>query len=161
MAYSIGTIAKKTGLSIYTLRYYDKEGLTPFVKRNEASGRREFTDSDLNFLSVITCLKGTGMQLDEIRDFVNWCMEGDGTLDERLTLFEEQKQVVIDQIGDALKNLQKINHKINYYQKAVAAGTEDAVTGVNELPETYTPFNELVEQLRDGGAEERLNQKIN
>ncbi len=158
MAYSIGTIAKKTGLSIYTLRYYDKEGLTPFVKRNVESGRREFTDSDLNYLSVITCLKGTGMQLDEIRTFIEWCMEGDDTLNERLALFKKQQQVAIDQIGDALKNLQKIDHKINYYQKAVAAGTEDAVSGDNELPETYTPFNELVQELRNGGVEERLNQ---
>lgn len=156
MAYSISTVAEKTGLSIYTLRYYDKVGLTPFVQRNAHSGRREFTDSDLNFLSVITCLKGTGMPLDEIRDFVQCCMDGDKTLDKRLELFEKQKQVVIDQIGESLRNLQKIDHKIEYYQKATTAGTEAAVSGENELPENHAPLNQLVDELIDGGVDKYL-----
>lgn len=156
MAYSISTVSKKTGLSVYTLRYYDKVGLTPFVQRNESSGRREFTDSDLNFLSVITCLKGTGMPLEEIRDFVQCCMDGDSTLNERLELFEKQKQVVINSIGESLRNLQKIDHKIEYYQKATAAGTEKAVTGENELPENHVPLNQLFDELKAGGIDKHL-----
>ncbi|WP_300562483.1 MerR family transcriptional regulator [Companilactobacillus sp.] len=157
MAYSIGAVSEKTGISIYTLRYYDKMGLTPFVKKNESSGRREFTDSDLNFLSVISCLKSTGMSLDGIRDFVDCCMQGDSTLDTRLELFEKQKQIVIDQIGESLKNLQKINHKINYYQIATEAGTEDAATGDNELHDTPTSFDELIDEIHQGDVEKHLN----
>lgn len=156
MTYSIGTVAEKSGISIYTLRYYDKMGLTPFVKRNEASGRREFTDSDLNFLSVITCLKGTGMPLNEIRNFVQCCMDGDNTLNQRLALFENQKEVVINQIGESLRNLQKIDHKIEYYKKAVKAGTEKAVTGKNNLPENHVPLNELIDELLAGDVDKHL-----
>ncbi|KRN99724.1 MerR family transcriptional regulator [Companilactobacillus kimchiensis] len=71
MAYSIGQVAEKTGLSSYTLRYYDKEGLMPFVHRGNG-GRREFTENDMDFVDLISCLKETGMSLKEIRDFVKY-----------------------------------------------------------------------------------------
>jgi len=79
MAYSIGQVAEKTGLSSYTLRYYDKEGLMPFVHRGNG-GRREFTENDMDFIDLISCLKETGMSLKEIREFVNMSMEGNVTL---------------------------------------------------------------------------------
>ena len=87
MSYSIGQVAEKTGLTSYTLRYYDREGLMPFVHRSPA-GRREFTDDDLDFIDLITCLKATGMQLAEIRKFVELAMQGDATLETRLAIFK-------------------------------------------------------------------------
>ncbi len=71
----IGQVASKTGLSTFTLRYYEREGLLPLIKRN-ASGRREFSDADLDFIDLITCLKDTGMSLTEIRHFVSLTMQG-------------------------------------------------------------------------------------
>ena len=64
MRYSIGQVAQKMGLTAHTLRYYDKEGLLPFVKKN-SSGLRMFSDEDIDWLVVIECLKGTGMQLKD------------------------------------------------------------------------------------------------
>ena len=69
MGYKISDISKKTGLSAYTLRFYDQKGLLPFVARDK-HGRRHFKDEDLAFLSIITCLKNTGMQLNDIKKFV-------------------------------------------------------------------------------------------
>ncbi|GER67613.1 MerR family transcriptional regulator [Weizmannia acidilactici] len=123
MRYTIGEVAKITGFSKYTLRYYDKQGLLPFLDRTE-NGIRIFKDSDLSFLSVISCLKETGMSIKEIREFVKWCMEGDSTLALRLKMFEEHKKAVEEQIKNLQKNLEKINHKIWYYQTALEAGTE-------------------------------------
>ena len=65
MTYSIKEVAEKTNLSIYTLRFYDKQGLLPFVSRN-ASGYRTFTEGDLHLLKTICCLKETGMKIADI-----------------------------------------------------------------------------------------------
>lgn len=78
MFYTIGEMAKKLNVAPSTLRYYDKEGLLPFVERS-GGGIRMFKDSDFEWLSIIECLKKTGMPIKEIKNFIDWCMEGDST----------------------------------------------------------------------------------
>ena len=126
MAYSIGQVAEKTGLSSYTLRYYDKEGLMPFVRRGNG-GRREFTENDMDFVDLISCLKETGMSLKEIRQFVNMSLEGDCTLEQRLAMFKKQRDEVIEQIKQSQKFLEKLDHKVKYFEAAVSAGSEDGL----------------------------------
>ena len=82
MTYSIGEVAEKMHLTPYTLRYYDKEGLMPFVERT-AGGTRVFSDSDLETLRVIECLKATGMPIRDIKTFIDWCADGDASLEKR------------------------------------------------------------------------------
>ncbi|GEA92392.1 hypothetical protein PDA01_02850 [Pediococcus damnosus] len=82
MNYSIGEVAEKMGTNTSTLRYYDKKGLLPFVDR-DAAGRRKFKDNDFNFLKVINCLKKSGVPIKDISKFINLCLQGDGTLQER------------------------------------------------------------------------------
>lgn len=76
MTHSIGQVAKLMNLTVYTLRYYDKEGLLPFVERTP-SGTRLFKESDLDALKIIECLKATGMPIKDIKNFIDWCSEGD------------------------------------------------------------------------------------
>ena len=78
MLYTVGEMAKLMGVAPSTLRYYDKEGLLPFVERSEG-GIRVFKESDYEWLKVIECLKKTGMQLKDIRSFILMAMEGDST----------------------------------------------------------------------------------
>lgn len=91
MRYSIGQVAKKLGLTAHTLRYYDKEGLLPFVRKG-SSGARVFEDEDVDWLIIIECLKGTGMQLKDIKKYMDLCQQGDATVGERLELFKRQKR---------------------------------------------------------------------
>jgi len=123
MAYSIGQVSEKTGLSSYTLRYYDKEGLMPFVHRGNG-GRREFTENDMDFVDLISCLKATGMSLKEIREFINMSMVGNATLDQRLAMFKKQRDEVMEQIEQSQKYLKKLDHKVKYFEAACAAGSE-------------------------------------
>lgn len=123
MGYRIADVAAKTGLSTHTLRYYEKEGLLRFVERS-SSGIRIFSDQDLEWLSVITCLKDTGMPISDIRRFISCCMEGDATLQERLDMFTRQKASVEGKIAELQKHLEKIQYKIWYYTTALEAGTE-------------------------------------
>ncbi|MBU5363571.1 MAG: MerR family transcriptional regulator [Enterococcus sp.] len=114
MGYKISDISKKTGLSTYTLRFYDQKGLLPFVARDK-NGRRHFKEEDLAFLSIITCLKNTGMQLSDIKKFVEWSMDSDPTYEKRLDFFTEHKKEVERQLAQTQAYLDKIDRKIDKY----------------------------------------------
>jgi DNA-binding transcriptional MerR regulator len=122
--YSISEVAKELNLTVYTLRYYDKEGLMPFVERT-ASGTRLFKESDIDALKVIECLKSTGMPIKEIKNFIDWCSEGDSTLQQRYDMFMERKASVEAQMEELKKTMELIEHKCSYYKTALDAGTED------------------------------------
>lgn len=123
MRYSIGQAAEKAGMTAHTLRYYDKEGLLPFVERTP-SGLRSFKEGDFEWLGVINCLKNTGMSIKDIKVFIDWCMEGDTTLEKRFEMFRRQKEIVQAQIDELQKYMDKIDYKVWYYKTAVEAGTE-------------------------------------
>ncbi|QGQ45606.1 MerR family transcriptional regulator [Metabacillus sediminilitoris] len=122
--YSISEVAKELNLTVYTLRYYDKEGLMPFVERT-ASGTRLFKESDIGALKVIECLKATGMPIKEIKHFIDWCSDGDSTLQQRYDMFLERKASVEAQMEELKKTMEIIDHKCSYYKTALDAGTED------------------------------------
>lgn len=122
MGYSIGQVAKKTGLTAHTLRYYQKEGLLPFLQKS-SSGLRIFSDNDLGWLGLIECLKETGMPLKDIKQYIDWYLEGDTTLPQRLDMFRNQKTRVEAQIKQFQKHLEKIEFKIALYEEAVKRGS--------------------------------------
>lgn len=118
--YTIGQAAERAGLSADTLRYYDKQGLLPFVARAE-NGYRVFTEEDFAWLDTIACLKGTGMELKDIRTFIRWCMQGDSTLQNRLDLILARKREVESQISQLRGYLNKLEQKIGHYRQALNA----------------------------------------
>lgn len=121
--YSIKEAAERCSLTAHTLRYYDKEGLLPFVERSEG-GARKFKESDFNWISMINCLKNSGLSIREIRRYMELCEKGDSSLPERLQLFEQQKNMVESQMKELQSTLKNLEYKVWYYTKAVANGTE-------------------------------------
>ena len=126
--YTIGQAAARTGLTVSALRYYDKEGLLPFVERS-AGGRRLVKEEDFNYISIIDCLKNTGVPIRDIKQYIDWCMEGDTTLQQRRDLFARQRERVQQQIGALQADLEKIQYKIWYYERALERGTEAGPPG--------------------------------
>lgn len=122
--YSINEAAQLFNLTPHTLRYYDKEGLLPFIERTPG-GKRIFKSSDLEALKVIECLKSSGMPIKEIKHFIEWCSEGDSTLQQRFEMFLERKACVEAQMEELKKTMEVIEHKCRYYQTALNAGTEE------------------------------------
>ncbi|MCH4171164.1 MAG: MerR family transcriptional regulator [Lactobacillus sp.] len=120
MGYSIKEVAEKFGLSIYTIRYYDKQGLLPFVGRN-ASGYREFTESDLRFVHTICCLKDTGMKISDIKQYIDYCMAGPATIADRKRLLTAHRQQVVAQQKKLRENLQEIDYKLDVYNQPNAS----------------------------------------
>lgn len=125
MSYTISEAAEKTGLPPSTIRYYDKEGLLPNIKRK--NGIRVFEDMDLRLMGLLTCLKNTGMPIKRIRDYVDLTSKGDDTLQERYEIIKAQRQFVLDQIEQLQYYLEELDFKDWYYNKALAAGSESAI----------------------------------
>ncbi len=135
MTYTTAKAAEKIGISAHTLRFYDKEGLLPNVGRDE-HGNRRFTDNDLQWLSLLQCLKNTGMSLKDIKRFAECTTIGDDTIDERLALFESQTENVKCQIAELKRYLNLLEYKLAFYQKAKALGSVEAVN-LPQIPELF------------------------
>lgn len=150
MAYSIGQVSKLSGISIYTLRFYANQGLFPYVTK-DANGRRVFCDKDLKVLDIVTCLKSTGLSLTEIKEFVDWQVEGDDTLQKRLSIFEKQRLVIIQRIFEEMHNLRELDHKVEYYEIANEAGTEQAALDREDeiCRDDHPAFNTLIDEIRE------------
>lgn len=138
MLYTVGEMAKKLGVAPSTLRYYDQEGLLPFVERSE-SGIRVFKEEDCEWLAVIGCLKKTGMKLCDIKTFIEMAMRGDETVEPRLALIVKQKQAVKAQIAELEETLRTLEFKEWYYETAKAHGTTEVPKNmtVDEIPERF------------------------
>lgn len=138
MVYTVGEMAKLLGVPASTLRYYDKEGLLPFVKRSPG-GMRIFQEKDYEWLQIIECLKKTGMPLKDIRTYIDMAMEGDGTIEQRLELILRQREAVRAQMAQLQKTLDTLDFKCWYYETAKEAGTTDVLRSMppEEIPEQY------------------------
>ena len=135
MEYPISEVAKMMNVTIPALRYYDNIGLLKKLKKNN-SGNRIFTEEDVETIRVIQYLKRSGMQLTEIREFMEWCQKGDSTIEKRLNLLKKQKQNVLSEIARLQETLNLIKFKEWYYTKALNDGTEKYVKNMplEEMP---------------------------
>jgi len=138
MVFTVGEMAKLLGVPTSTLRYYDKEGLLPFVERSPG-GMRLFQDKDYEWLQIINCLKKTGMPLKDIRIYIDMAMHGDSTIDDRLKLLLKQREVVQAQMADLQRTLDTLDFKCWYYETAKQAGTTSVPRNMplEEVPEQY------------------------
>lgn len=133
--YTIGQISEMFQLPISTLRYYDKEGLFPYMQRS--SGIRQFGEREIETLRVIDCLKKSGLEIKEIKQFMQWCTLGPQTYAKRKELFEHQKETIEEEIAKLEKVLDMIRFKCWYYERAMQDGNEDSIHAMlpNHLPE--------------------------
>lgn len=121
MEYSIKEMSEKTGLSIPTLRFYDKEGLFPNLER-KSSNYRTFTDSELDVVKIIECFKKAGLSLKEIKHYMELVKEGPTTFEERLKMMQEQLELLLNEKEELEKSINLVKRKITYYEKAVKTG---------------------------------------
>lgn len=133
--YSIGQVSEMFGLPISTLRFYDKQGLFPGMERK--SGIRKFGENELEALRVIECLKMSGLEIKDIKQFMDWCMEGSSTYPLRKKLLEKQKETVEAEIAHMNKILDMLRFKCWYYDQAIQDGNEERIQSLlpDHLPE--------------------------
>lgn len=132
--YTIGQVSKMFDLPVSTLRYYDKEGLFPNMERS--SGIRQFGEKELEALRVIECLKKSGVEIKDIKIFMEWCSQGSATYSKRRDFFLRQKEIVENEIHKLERTLDMISYKCWYYEQAVKDGNENRL---NELLPDHLP----------------------
>ncbi len=133
--YTIGQVSEMFGLPISTLRYYDKQGLFPNMER--LSGIRQFSDGEIEAIRVIGCLKKSGLEIRDIKKFMNWCVAGPSTYADRRDLFLRQKESLEAEIAHMNKALDMLKFKCWYYEQAMKDGNEDKLKDLipNHLPD--------------------------
>ena len=132
--YTIGQISEMFNVPVSTLRYYDKEGLFPDLERQ--SGIRKFSEREVEALRVIECLKASGLEIRDIKRFMEWTTEGSASYERRKQLFETRKEAVEEEINQLQRTLDMLKFKCWYYETAIADGSEDRIHEMlpNNLP---------------------------
>ena len=139
--YSIGEVSEMFDLPVSTLRYYDKEGLFPDMMR--VSGVRKFGDRELETLRVIECLKKSGMEIKDIRQFIEWCAMGKETYPQRRAMFQRQRQNIEAEIERMNQALDMLKYKCWFYDQAMKGVSEEQIHAMvpdsmpKEIQEAY------------------------
>lgn len=112
--YTVKQVAERTGISAYTLRFYDKEGLFPHVSRDQ-NNVRLFSEADLEWVNIVQCLRETGMPLAEVKEFVQLCLQGDTTIPSRHQILQNQVLKVEVDLVAMEKRISMLRRKVAYY----------------------------------------------
>ena len=133
--YTIGQVAEMFGLPRFHAAVLRQAGIVPGLER--ASGIRRFGDTELEALRVIECLKKAGVEIKDIRLFMEWCAEGPSTYPKRKAMFEERKAHMESEIANMNRALDMLKFKCWYYEQAIQDGSEDRVKALipDDLPE--------------------------
>ncbi len=113
---TVGEAAARVGLTTYTLRWYEQEGLVAPIGRDSA-GRRRYTAVDLDRLFLLTRLRRTGMPVRDMRRYAELARQGEHTLGARRRLFEAHRTRVLAQMSALEDDLRVLDHKIDVYRR--------------------------------------------
>jgi DNA-binding transcriptional MerR regulator len=116
MALSVSEAAVQVGLTAHTLRWYEQEGLVAPVARDSA-GRRRYTQRDLDWLGMLTCLRRTGMPVRDMRRYAELARQGDMTVAARRALFERHRARVLARMAELEGDLKRLDYKIDLYTR--------------------------------------------
>lgn len=121
---SIGDVSERTGLSVDTLRFYEREGLLPRAPRS-ASGRRIFTADDIEWISVCQRLRASGMPIPDIAKYAELVRNGPGNEPQRLEILQRHEVNVRAEMATLHKALDLIELKVDAYARAMQEGNAD------------------------------------
>jgi DNA-binding transcriptional MerR regulator len=130
---SIAEAARRAGVSVHTLRYYERAGLVVTPVDRTHSGRRRYQDEDLKWISICTKLRATGMPIKAIRRYAQLVSAGPGNEQERLALLEAHRADVTAKLAEVEENLKLIDHKIDVYRGRLDAGDADQLWAPRRL----------------------------
>lgn len=120
---SIGQVAARTGLSVHTLRFYEREGLLASLVRRTPDGHRIYSEDDVDWLAMCTNFRASGMPLPEIRRYADLVRKGPGNETSRLAVLRQHQGRVTRQIGQLTDCLNLITYKVKVYEERLAQGT--------------------------------------
>lgn len=127
----IAEVSEQFGLSVDTLRYYERVGLIPPVHRNKG-GIRDYDELDLKRVDFIKCMRGAGLPVEVLIEYMDLVQQGDQTILARKEILVEQRDLVAARLGEMQKTLDRLNYKIEVYEKALLK-KEKEIVQVEEL----------------------------
>lgn len=130
--YTIKEVAEKMDISEHTLRFWAKSGFFPFVKRNQ-NNIRQFSDNDLEWVKIVKCLRSVGTENKAIKRYIDLCIVGDSTIEERYKIILCTKEKALMQMDELKKQLAILEYKENFYKNLIK----------NNLKDTWNPMNSV------------------
>ena len=130
--YTIKEVADKMEVSEHTLRFWAKSGFFPFVKRNE-NNIRQFSDNDLEWVRIVKCLRSVGTENKAIKRYIDLCIKGDSTIQERYQIILHTKEKALQQMEELKTQLALLDYKENFYKNLIK----------NNLKDSWNPMNNI------------------
>jgi DNA-binding transcriptional MerR regulator len=127
---SIGEVAERTGLSVHALRFYEHEGLLASPVRRTPSGRRAYSEDDVEWLTVCVNFRSSGMPLSALRRYVTLVRQGEGNEEERLSILRQHRHYIEEQLTQFAACLKVIDYKVDVYERRLAEGTAGTLWGI-------------------------------
>ena len=130
----IAEVGDRYGISLDTLRYYERIGLIPPVHRNEG-GIRDYNDLDLRRVEFIKCMRSAGLSIEVLIEYVDLVQQGDDTIETRKGILKEQRELLLARMKELQKTLDVLDHKIDVYENAVLKKEKGIVQIEEHVPE--------------------------
>ena len=130
----IAEVGERYGISLDTLRYYERIGLIPPVHRNEG-GIRDYNDLDLRRVEFIKCMRSAGLSIEVLIEYVDLVQQGDDTIETRKGILKEQRELLLARMKELQKTLDLLDHKIDVYEKSVLKKEKGIVQIEEHVPE--------------------------
>ena len=130
----IAEVGERYGISVDTLRYYERIGLIPPVHRNEG-GIRDYNDLDLRRVEFIKCMRSAGLSIEVLIEYVDLVQQGDDTIETRKGILKEQRELLLARMKELQKTLDLLDHKIDVYENAVLKKEKGIVQIEEQVPE--------------------------
>ena len=118
---TIKEVSQKYNISSDTLRYYERVGMIPPVTRT-AGGIRDYGESDLGWVELALCMRGAGLPVEAMIEYVKLCQQGDSTIEDRMLLLKEQMETLLEQKAQIESTIKRLDFKISRYEEAVKTG---------------------------------------
>ena len=122
--YTVKDVANIMNISAYTVRYYDNEGLIPFVSRTQ-SNVRMFSDYDLSWLRIVHCLRATDLSINDIKKYIDLCLKGNKTIPQRAKIIFEQEKKLEDNLKNLQSQMKILQKKKKYYKELLKNKSND------------------------------------
>ena len=116
--YTMMQVCREAGMTYQALKFYCNEGLVPNVKRDE-NNRRVFDEHDLQWVKSLTCLKKRGMSIQEMKDYLALCLEGETTTPQRQKVLEEKRAALLAEIKELQGCVDYVDWKQNFYNEVL------------------------------------------
>lgn len=119
MLYSMKAVCEKTGMTYETLKFYCNQGLVPNVKR-DAGNHRVFDERDIAWVESLGCLKRCGLSIQEMRHYVQLCLQGEASIPERKSILTQKRQTLLEHIAKLQSAVDYVDQKQAFYDDVLA-----------------------------------------